>query len=143
MNYTAIEFITLIKQGKTEKELNQKESNYIDPKELKILVDKYEHTIESATDHLLTDYSNGFTICGTCGSFYELGKGFTKHISKGCLNCEGEENHRVYHVQASSKKDGGFPARYMSVMFDDGMSYCKDKLIKGKFFSETPITPLT
>ena len=75
-----------------------------------------------------TDYSNGFTICSTCGSYYFLGKGFIKHLSKGCLHCEGEEKHRVYYVNASLPSEGGFPARWMSTMFDDGMSYVKSKL---------------
>lgn len=135
MNITPIQFITSILEGKTEKELNRTESGYIDPKKYKKLTKKYGHSHESATEHLLTDYSNGFTICGTCGSFYNLGEGFTKHLSKGCLHCEGQEKHRVYHVNASKPSEGGFPARYMSVMFDDKMSYCKDKLQIEKFKS--------
>jgi hypothetical protein len=133
MNIKPIEFLTALKDGKTEEELNKTESLYINPKELKELIVKYEHTEESATDHLTTDYSNGFTICGKCGSFYDLGKGFTKHLSNGCLHCEGQEKHRVYHVNASKPSEGGFPARYMCVMFDDKMSYCKDKLQIEKF----------
>jgi len=128
MNLTPIEFLQSLKDGKTEKELNRKESNFIDSSELNKLVKKYGHTIESAKDHLLTDYHNGFTICKKCGSFYQLGKGFTKHLSDGCLHCEGSEKHRVYFVDASKPSEGGFPARLMSQMFDDGMSYCKDKL---------------
>ena len=80
-----------------------------------------------------TDYSNGFTICSNCGSYYDLGKGFTKHLSIGCLHCEGEAKHRVYHVNASKPSEGGFPARWMAQMFDDGMSYCKDRLQIEKF----------
>lgn len=128
MNITPEFFLQSLKDGKTEKELNKKESTYIDQSELNELIKKYGHTIESAKEHLSTDYSNGFTICSTCGSFYYLGKGFTKHLSNGCLHCEGSEKHRVYFVNASKPSEGGFPARYMSIMFDDGMRYCKDKL---------------
>lgn len=133
MNITPIEFLQLLKEGKTEKELNKKEDLTIDTKELYKLVHKYGHTTESATEHLQTDYSDGYTICKCCGSFYQLGKGFTKHLSNGCLNCEGEDKHRCYHVNASGPKYGGFPARLMSIMFDDKMSYCKDKLQVGKY----------
>jgi hypothetical protein len=129
MNLQPSEFIALIKAGNTEKELNKTESGYIDQVELaKLTSARYGHTIESATEHLLTDYSNGYTICKECGSFAHLGKGFTKHISQGCLHCEGQSKHRVYHVNASKPSEGGFPARYMSVMFDDGIHYTKDKL---------------
>lgn len=142
MNITPEQFIELILSGKTERELNLNESGYIDPQERKNLMSKqYGHTFQEATDHLLTDYSNGYTICKCCGSFYQLGKGFTKHISDGCLNCEGEDKHRVYHVNASKPSEGGFPARWMSQMFDDGMHYCKNKLEIGKFkplFSNQP-----
>lgn len=127
MNLSPIEFIQSLKDGKTEKELNKKESVYFDEKEIKKLI-KYGHDRESAKEHLSIDYSNGFTICGKCGSYYHLGNGFTKHLSNGCLHCEGSEKHRVYFVNASEPQYGGFPARYMSSMFDDGMSYCKDKL---------------
>lgn len=134
MNLSPEEFIKLVLSGKSEKELNRKESNYIDPIELKKLTSKkYGHTIESATDYLLTDYSNGFTICKYCGSFYQSGEGFRKHLSNGCLHCEGEEKHKVYWVNASKPSEGGFPARYMSIMFDDGIHYCKDKLEIGKY----------
>lgn len=134
MNITPEQFIQALKEGKTERELNNTESMYVNPKELKKLTSKrYGHSIASATDHLTTDYTNGFTICGKCGSFYYLGKGFTKHLSAGCLNCEGETKHHCYHVNASPPKFGGFPARTMCVMFDDGMSYCKDKLQIGRF----------
>lgn len=129
------EFIELIKEGKTIKELNKKETTEYSRIEFNKLL-TYGHTRESAKEHLLTDYSNGFTICKKCGSFYQLGKGFTKHISNGCLHCEGEEKHRVYYVNASEPRYGGFPARYMSQMFDDGMSYCKDKLEIEKYKSE-------
>jgi regulator of replication initiation timing len=134
MRLTPIQFLNALSTGKTEKELNRKESDYIDPVELKKLTSAiYGHTIESATDHLLTDYSDGFTICSCCGSYYHSGNGFTKHLSNGCLNCEGETKHRVYHVNASKPSEGGFPSRWMSQMFDDGMHYCKDELQIGKF----------
>ncbi len=133
MNIEPTEFIQRLKAGESEKELNRKESDYIDQSELRILVKKYEHTVESATEHLLTDYSNGYTICGSCGSFYQLGKGFTKHLSKGCLNCEGKDKHRVYHVDASTPMYGGFPARDMCVMFDDGLHYTKNGLQVGLY----------
>lgn len=129
MTLSPEQFIEMVLSGKSEHELNRKESDYIDSAELKKLTSKkYGHTIASATDHLLTDYSDGFTICKCCGSYYHLGNGFTKHLSIGCLHCEGEEKHNVYHVNASKPSEGGFPARWMSRMFDDGMSYCKDKL---------------
>lgn len=129
MNISPKEFLSLLESGKTEKELNKKEDLYIDPTELKKLTSKrYGHSVKSATEHLQTDYSNGYTICKKCGSYYYLGKGFTKHLSNGCLNCEGEGKHRCYHVNASKPSEGGFPARIMSVMFDDGMHYVKSKL---------------
>lgn len=134
MNILPEDFLQQLAEGKTEFELNRTESLYVDQKELKKLTSKaYGHTIQSATEHLQTDYSNGFTICKCCGSFYSLGKGFTKHLSNRCLHCEGETNHRVYYVNASKPSEGGFPARYMSVMFDDGLHYCKDKLQIEKF----------
>ncbi len=130
-------FLTLLKEGKTEFELNRTESLYVDPIELKRLTSKnYGHSIQSATEHLTTDYSNGYTICKKCGSFYELGKGFTKHLSDGCLFCEGEPKHRIYYVNASERRYGGFPARYMCIMFDDGMHYTKDNLEIEKYKSE-------
>jgi len=138
MNITPQQFLTSLREGKTERQLNLKESDYIDTKEVEKLI-KYGHTAVSAREHLQTDYSNGFTICANCGSFYKLGNGFTKHLSKGCLHCEGQEKHRLYFVNASKPKDGGFPARWMSVMFDDGMSYCKDKLEIGIFAEEVEI----
>lgn len=128
MNITPEQFIQALKEGKTERSLNLKDSDYINESERSKLIKKYEHSFESATEYLLTDYSNGFTICSKCGSFYDLGKGFTKHLSNGCLHCEGESKHHTYHVNASKPSEGGFPARWMSAMFDDGMSYCKDKL---------------
>jgi len=143
MNLSPIEFIEAIKSGQKEYELNRTESLYVDPKELKKLTSKkYGHSYESAVDHLTTDWSNGFTICGTCGSSSDLGKGFTKHISNGCIFCEGEEKHRKYNVEASPKKYGGFPARTMCVAFDDGMSYTVNKLQKEMYFKYTPIKPL-
>jgi hypothetical protein len=143
MNLSPEEFLKALKT-KTEAELNRKEHpdslNALlsmglrkNPPSLKYLIKHCGHTTESGEKHLNTDYSNGFTICKICGSFYKLGKGFTKHLSNGCLHCEGEEKHRVYFVHASKPSEGGFPARYMSVMFDDGMSYCKDRLEVEKF----------
>lgn len=128
MNITPEQFIALSLAGETEYKLNRKEDLSINQSELNKLVSEYGHTVQSAKDHLSTDYSNGFTICKCCGSYYDLGRGFTKHISNGCLNCEGEGKHMVYHVNASKPSEGGFPARWMSQIFDDGMSYCKDKL---------------
>ena len=133
MNITPEIFLQSLKEGKSERELNLKESLFIDPIEYKKLIKKYGHTPEEAKNYLQTDYLNGFTICGNCGSFYSLGKGFTKHLSKGCLHCEGKENHRIYHVNASKPSEGGFSARFMAVMFDDGLHYCKDKLLIEKF----------
>ncbi len=134
MNITPEKFLESLKLGETEKKLNRKESDYIDSDELRKLTSaRYGHTVESAKDHLLTDYSNGFTICKSCGSFYELGNGFTKHLSNGCLHCEGSDKHRCYYVNASKPNEGNFPARWMCVMFDDGMSYCKDNLKVEKY----------
>ena len=132
MNITPEKFIEELKL-KSEFELNRTESMYVDEKELKILTSKYGHTREEAIIHLQTDWSNGFTICNKCGTFYQLGKGFTKHLSNGCLNCEGQSKHHVYHVNASKPSEGGFPARWMSLYFDDKMSYCKDKAEINKF----------
>lgn len=129
MNITPEQFLASLIEGKTERSLNLTESLYVNPDEKRKLMSRYYgHTEESAIEHLQTDYTNGFTICKKCGSYYPLGRGFTKHLSDGCLHCEGEEKHRVYHVQKSKPSEGGFPARWMSIMFDDGMSYCKDKL---------------
>jgi hypothetical protein len=141
MNLTPEQFLQSLQEGKTEKELNQKENSKTieelkaagikkNPATLKYLVKYQGHTEESAAEHLNTDYSNGYTICNKCGSFYYLGKGFTKHLSNGCLHCEGQEKHHIYFNSASDRisKKMGFKPRYMSVMFDDGMSYCKDKL---------------
>ena len=134
MNITPEQFLQSLKEGKPEKELNLTEDLYVDPIRLEELITVYEHTKESATEHLQTDYSNGFTICSTCGSYYHLGKGFRKHLSKGCLHCEAEK-HLVYHVNASLPSEGGFPARFMSIMFDDGLSYTKTKLEIEKYKS--------
>lgn len=140
MNIQPEKFIKLLLSGKTERELNLTESGYIDPQELKKLTSKrYGHTSESATEHLLTDYSNGYTICKCCGTFYQLGKGFTKHLSDGCLHCEGEEKHRVYHVNASKPSEGGFPARWMAQYFDDKLHYCRDKAEIEKYKSLFPV----
>lgn len=129
MKLTPIQFLNAISTGKSEKELNRTESREINKYELKKLTSKkYGLTYAEATDHLLTDYSDGFTICAKCGSYYHLGTGFTKHLSNGCLHCEGGGKHHTYYVNASKPKDGGFPARWMSQMFDDGMHYCKDNL---------------
>ncbi len=133
MNIIPEKFIKLLKEGKTEFELNRTESMFVDPEQLKLLCSKYEHTIKSATDYLTTDFTNGFTICKKCGTFYQLNSGFTKHLSNGCLHCEGEKKHTVYHVNASSPSEGGFPARWMAQYFDDGMSYCKDKAEINKY----------
>lgn len=134
MEMTPREFLQSLEDGKTEFELNRTSDLYVCTSKLKELTSKlYGHTEESAIEHLTTDYSDGFTICNKCGSYYHLGKGFIKHLSDGCLHCEGSEKHRVYYVNASPTSEGGFPARFMSVMFDDGMSYCKDKLQIEKF----------
>jgi hypothetical protein len=135
MNLTPEMFLQSLKEGKNEHELNNTSDLFIDRSELKKLMSKrYGHTLESATEYLQIDYSNGFTICSICGSYYHLGKGFTKHLSNGCLHCEPDK-HRVYFVNASKPSEGGFPARYMAVMFDNGMSYCKDELQIEKFKS--------
>ncbi len=143
MYLTPQEFLQSLKEGKTERQLNLKENLSIDNAEIRKMIKKYGHTFESAKEHLQTDYSNGFTICNECGSFYSLGQGFTKHLSNGCLHCEGESKHHTYHVNASSPKYGGFPARWMSQMFDDKMHYCKDKLQIGKFAHLVPISTKT
>ena len=136
MNLTPEQFIKSIHDGQIEFDLNRTTDLYVDPIEFKKLTSKrYGHTRESAIEHLQTDYSDGFTICSKCGSYYHLGNGFIKHISTGCLHCEGVNNHRVYHVNESKPSEGGFPARYMSSMFDDGMSYCRDKLQIEKYKS--------
>lgn len=129
MTLTPIQFINLLSTGKTEKECNRNESDYIDPAELKKLTSKrYGHTIQSAKDHLLTDYADGFTICKNCGSYYHLGKGFTKHISNGCLHCEGESKHNTYYHNGNNGRNYKSSPRWMSHMFDDGIHYCKDNL---------------
>lgn len=139
MNITPEQFLQSLKEGKTEKELNLTESLYIDTAELKKLTSKrYGHTIQSATEHLQTDYSNGFTICGTCGSYYDLGKGFTKHLSNGCLHCEGQEKHTTYYHKGNNERNYKTEPRWMSQMFDDGMHYCKDKLQIEKFCNLIP-----
>lgn len=138
MNLTPLEFIQAIKDGKKEFDLNRTESLYVDPKEFKKLTSKaYGHTKKSAIEHLTTDWSNGYTICSNCGSSSQLGKGFTKHISKGCFNCE--DGHRTYNVNASPPKYGGFPARTMCVAFDDGMSYTQSKIELNKYSEQCPI----
>lgn len=140
MNITPIEFLESLIKGISESELNKNESDYIDMAELKKLISKrYGHSYESATNHLLTDYSNGFTICGKCGSYYPLGKGFTKHLSNGCLHCEGEIKHYTYFHKGNNEIDYKTDPRYMSQMFDDGMHYCKDKLVIEKFKEYTQL----
>jgi hypothetical protein len=126
MHLSPEEFITKVKEGKSIEELNQKElcGVYNDVVLKQLII--YGHTLESAREHLDTDYSNGYTICNKCGSYYHLGDGFTKHLSNGCMHCEGEAKHRVYFNEGP--EDSVFPPRYMSVMFDDGMHYCKNKL---------------
>lgn len=134
MNITPVQFLEALKTGKTERELNLNESLYVDSAELRKLTSKrYGHTIQSATEHLQTDYSNGFTICQKCGSYYELGKGFTKHLSNGCLHCEGEAKHNKYFHRGNNERNYKSDPRWMSQMFDDGMHYCKDKLKIEKF----------
>jgi len=73
MYITPKEFIEGIKSGKTERELNLKPEPDFSQFSIDRLI-KNGHTTESAKEHLNTDYSNGFTICSECGSFYELGK---------------------------------------------------------------------
>jgi len=134
MNLNPEQFIKFLSTGKTEKEANRNESDYIDSAELKKLTSKkYGLTHAEARDHLLTDYSNGFTICKCCGTFYQLGNGFTKHISTGCLHCEGEEKHRVYYHNGNNERNYKTSPRWMAQYFDDGMHYCKEKAEIGKF----------
>lgn len=134
MNITPEEFLSALQSGKTERELNLTESLYVDRKELeKLMSKKYGHSLQSATDHLQTDYTNGFTICAKCGSYYHLGNGFTKHLSNGCLHCEGETKHMVYWHKGNNERNYKSDPRYMSVMFDDGMHYKKDNLQIEKF----------
>lgn len=134
MTLTPVQFINLISTGKTEKDCNRKESDYIDPAELKKLTGKkYGLTLAEAREHLLTDYSDGFTICKCCGTYYHLGNGFTKHISDGCLNCEGEDKHRVYWHKGNNEWNYKTSPRWMAQYFDDGMHYCKDKAEPGKY----------
>lgn len=136
MKLTPEQFIERILSGENEKDLNRKESNYIDQKELKRLTSKaFGHTYESAKNILLTDYSDGFTICKCCGSYYHLGKGFTKHLSNGCLNCEGTEKHYTYYHHGNNERNYKSNPRWMSQMFDDGMHYCKDDLEIEKYKS--------
>lgn len=128
MLLTPESFIKALQNGAKEIDLNKlSDTPQFNSIEIQKLI-KYGHTLESAKEHLNTDYTNGFTICANCGSYYHLGKGFTKHLSNGCLHCEGEAKHRCYHVNASRPSEGGFPARWMSNMFDDKMSYCKDNI---------------
>lgn len=134
MNITPEQFLQSLQEGKTEHELNRTESMYINPIELnKLTSEKYGHTIESAKEHLTTDYSNGFTICANCGSYYHLGNGFKKHLSNGCLHCERDGKHHTYWHKGNDEKYYKSNPRWMSVMFDDGVHYCKDKLEVGKF----------
>lgn len=143
MKLTPEEFLNNLRVGLTEEFSNLVENPKTieehltigikrNPPSLKYLVNHLGHTEQSAIEYLNTDYSDGFTICKKCGSYYYLGKGFTKHLSNGCLHCEGENKHRVFYVN----KNELFPARLMSVMFDDGMSYIKDNLKIEKFKAE-------
>lgn len=141
MTLTPEQFINLLSTGKTEKDANRNESDYIDAAELRKLTGKkYGLTHAEATEHPLTDYSNGFTICKHCGTFYQLGSGFTKHISDGCLNCEGEEKHQVYWHNGNNERDYKSSPRWMAIYFDDGMHYCKDKAEVGRFKDYLPFT---
>lgn len=134
MNLTPEKFIELLFTGKTEKELNRNESDYIDSAELKKLTGKkYDLTHAEATDHLLTDWTNGFTICKHCGTYYHLGNGFTKHLSDGCLNCEGEKKHRVYWHSGNNERNYKTSPRWMAQYFDDGIHYCRDEAEIQKF----------
>jgi len=134
MNITPEVFLAELKNGnKSEHDLNRLENPYISHAEVTKLI-RYGHTLESAKDHLSTDYSNGFTICSSCGSYYHLGKGFTKHLSKGCLHCEPEK-HNVYYHHGNNEVNYKTSPRYMSIMFDNGIHYCKDKLQIEKFKS--------
>ena len=53
-----------------------------------------------------------------------------KKIILNFYECEhyGDLDNYASDVEASTPQYGGFPARMMCVMFDDRMSYCKDKL---------------
>src|SRR6185436_2349665 len=101
MNLTPEKFLEMLGNKWSEKELNTVSTSQTfaelwgdrmrkNPANLRYLVKHCGHTIESGIEHLNTDYSDGFTICDTCGSYYHLGKGFTKHLSHGCVNCEGD-----------------------------------------------------
>jgi len=103
MNISPESFLSFLKEGKTERELNLRESDYIDSDEVSKLL-KYGHTLKSAREHLLTDYSNGFTICKNCGSYYPLDGGFTKHLSNGCLHCEGEKKHSLITTKVTTNR---------------------------------------
>lgn len=127
MNITPEEFLKEIKNGKSEKDLNRLENPYFDNNDIKNLI-RYGHTLNSAKEYLSTDFTNGFTICKNCGSFYHLGKGFTKHLSNGCVNCEGTEKHYTYWHKGNNEPNYKTSPRLMCIMFDDGMHYIKDKL---------------
>lgn len=129
MKLTPEQFINEILSGKSEYDLNRTESMYVDPIKFKKLTSKrYGHTLQSAKDHLTTDYTDGFTICANCGSYYHLGNGFTKHLSNGCLHCEGESKHNTYWHHGNNERNYKTNPRWMAQMFDDGMHYCKDEL---------------
>lgn len=134
MNLTPEQFIESILSGETERDLNKQVAPVILSKDVLKLI-KFGHSAESAREHLSTDYSNGFTICRCCGSFYQLGEGFTKHLSNGCLNCEGIGKHHTYYHEGNNEREYKTSPRWMSVMFDDGMHYCKDKLQIERFKS--------
>lgn len=134
MNIAPEKFIELLLSGKTERELNLTESGYIDNAELKKLTSKkYGLTYAEAREHLLTDWDNGYTICKCCGTFYQLGQGFTKHLSNGCLNCEGKEKHSTYFHRGNNERNYKTNPRWMAQYFDDGMHYCMDKAEINKF----------
>lgn len=133
MKLTPIQFINYLSTGKTEKEANRNESDYYDHKEATKLIRHYGHTATEAREYLQTDYSDGFTICKHCGTFYHLGQGFIKHISDGCLNCEGEEKHWVYYHNGNNERNYKTSPRWMAQYFDDGIHYCKDKAEISKY----------
>lgn len=138
MNITPEQFLQSLKEGKTERELNLTENLYFEPTTLKYIMHVYGYkTEESALAYLQTDHSNGFTICGLCGSYYHLGMGFIKHLSKGCIHCEGESKHKTHliFVYASPLSDIEFPVRSVSLMFDDGIGYSQAKLEIEKYKS--------
>jgi hypothetical protein len=147
MKLTPVEFIEAIKNDKNVAELNLVENpksieqlkevskqNHNRRGTFNHLVRYYGHTEQSAQEYLNTDYSDGYTICKKCGSFYQLGKGFTKHISNGCVHCESNEKHPKNYNNGDKRL--GFAPRWMCCMFDDGLHYCADKLEIEKYKNE-------